>query len=156
VCQCPSPRSPSDPADGCTEAPILGRLEEGQEDQGIAAYGGARGSHFEGLGHPLLEGARNVEGEGAARSPRSPINGARTFEAVVPRASSAQTSADQETLPIRSASTDLKPGRISNPAVKSRSRISIAVGCQGPVRVSWLRSREPANRDRTTEGTALV
>ena len=41
-------------------------------------------------------------------------------------ASPAQTSADQETLPIRSTSTDLKPGRISNPAVKSRSRISIA------------------------------
>ena len=29
----------------------------------MAAYGSACTSHFEGLGNPLLEGARNVEGE---------------------------------------------------------------------------------------------
>src|SRR5215204_2135563 len=63
---------------------------------------------------------------GAKRNPRSPMNGARAFEAAVPRASPAQTIADQETLPISSATIGPKPGRISNPAVKSRSRVSIA------------------------------
>src|SRR5215216_6561680 len=63
---------------------------------------------------------------GAARSPNSPISGARAFDAAVPRASPAQTSPDQVTLPNTSATTDFKPGTISNPAVKSRSRVSIA------------------------------
>ncbi len=66
-----------------------------------------------------------VKASGAARRPRIPINGARACETAVPRASPTQTKVDQETCLTRSAAIGLRPGKIPNPAAKSRSRASI-------------------------------
>jgi hypothetical protein len=62
---------------------------------------------------------------GAAKSPNTPINGARALEAAVPRASPAQTRVDQVTLPAKSETIDSSPGKIPKPAAKSKSRASI-------------------------------
>jgi hypothetical protein len=73
----------------------------------------------------LLECSGSMEGDGAARSPNTPINGARDLGAAVPGASPAQTRVDQVTLPARSEIIDSGPGRLPKPAAKSKSRASI-------------------------------
>ncbi len=73
----------------------------------------------------MLECSGSMEGDGAAKSPNTPINGARDLEAAVPRASPAQTRVDQVTLPARSEIIDSSPGKIPKPAAMSKSRASI-------------------------------
>lgn len=56
-----------------------------------------------------------------------PISGTRAFETAVPMASPTQTKVDQESCLTRSAAIVSRPGKIPNPAAKSRSRASITM-----------------------------
>ena len=77
------------------------------------------------LATPCWSAREAWKARGAAKSPNTPIDGARVLEAAVPRASPAQTSVDQVTLPARSEIIDSRPGKIPKPAAKSKSRASI-------------------------------
>jgi hypothetical protein len=111
-----SPRTPSKPGDRHPEAPILEPLNEGDQQRGeiIATATGGR----EGLERPFMKDARDLEREGAARNPSSPVVGTRIFESVVPKASPTRTNTDQETFLTRPRS----PTERAIPPSPSRAR----------------------------------
>ena len=73
-----------------------------------------------------MKDARDLQREGAAKNPSSPIAGTRIFESVVPKASSTHTNTDQETFLTRPATIGLSPKRSPKPVPSSSSNPSIA------------------------------
>ena len=65
-----SPRTPPDPTDGCAKAPVLERLEEGEDQHGGGVGAGA--GDLECFDRPLMKAAGDAEGEGGGEETYDP------------------------------------------------------------------------------------